>query len=68
MLNLSNNQVPIQACSAAANINGATETQALTGLISIVPTLTTGAVSPAQGNTCSQTPSNTNTTSTTTGS
>ncbi|MFY9932909.1 MAG: hypothetical protein WAK82_33390 [Streptosporangiaceae bacterium] len=68
VLNLSNNQVPIQACSAAANINGATETQALTGLISIVPTLTTGAVSPAQGNTCSQTPSNTNTTSTTTGS
>ncbi len=51
VLNVSGNQVPVQACTSAANANAAIETQAVTSLFtSVLPTLGTGAVSPAQGN------------------
>jgi hypothetical protein len=65
VLNVSGNQVPVQTCASAANTNAATEAQALTSLITIVPTLTTGAVSPMSGNTCSQALTNGSTTSNT---
>jgi hypothetical protein len=65
VLNVSGNQVPVQTCASAANTNAATEAQALTSLITTVPTLTTGAVSPMSGNTCSQVPTNGSTTSNT---
>ncbi len=68
VLNLSGNQLPVQACTSGAGVNTATVTQAIIGLVSIVPVMNTGAVSPLQGNDCSQTPDQTNSTSTTTSS
>ncbi len=67
VLNLSGNQLPVQTCTADAAINTVTETQALTGVLSILPVLTTGAVSPMQGNTCTQSTTETNTTTANTG-
>ena len=61
ILNLSGNQLPVQACTIGAALNTVTETQALTGVLSILPALTTGAVSPMQGNTCTQTTTEDNT-------
>ncbi len=66
LLNLSGNQLPIQACTSGAGVNTATITQAvISGLVSFAPFLTTGDVSPLQGNQCSQTPTQTSTTSST---
>jgi len=44
-----------------------TATQAMTGLISFLPVMSTGMVSPTQGNTCTQTPDQTNSTTANTG-
>ena len=71
VLNLSGNQLPVQACTNGAGVTTATAIQAIIGLVStvpVVPVLSTGDVTPLQGNACGQTPAQTNTTSTTTGS
>ncbi len=68
VLNASGNQLPVQACTSGAALNTVTETQALTGVLNLVPVLTTGAVSPMQGNTCTQSATETNTTTANTGS
>jgi hypothetical protein len=64
VLDLSGNQLPVQTCTSGAALNTVTETQALTGVLSILPALTTGAVSPMQGNTCTQTTTEDNTATT----
>ena len=67
ILNLSGNQLPIQACTSGAAVNAVTETQAVTGLLSILPVLSTGAVTPMQGNACTQSTTETNSTTANTG-
>jgi hypothetical protein len=68
VVNLSGNQLPVQTCTSGAAVNTVTETQALTSLLSILPVLSTGAVSPMQGNTCTQSTTETNATTANTGS
>jgi hypothetical protein len=68
VLNLSGNQLPVQTCTSGAAVNTVTETQALTGALNLVPVVTTGAVSPMQGNTCTQSSTETNSTTANTGS
>jgi len=67
VLNLSGNQLPVQACTSGAAVNTVTETQALTGVLANLPVPSTGAVSPMQGNTCTQSTTETNTTTAHTG-
>jgi len=67
VLNVSGNQVATQACTVAGALNTATETQALAGVVNLVPMLTTGAVSPSQGNACTNGTTETNTTTANTG-
>ena len=67
VVNLSGNQVPVQSCTSGAALNTVTATQAMTGLISFLPVMSTGMVSPTQGNTCTQTPDQTNSTTANTG-
>jgi len=62
VVNLSGNQLPVQTCTSGDPVNTVAVTQALTGLLSILPIMSTGAVSPMQGNTCTQSPTQTNTT------
>src|SRR2546421_9174400 len=62
ILNLSGNQLPVQTCTSGPPVNTVTETQTVaSALADILPTLATGAVSPMQGNTCTQITSETNT-------
>ncbi len=65
ILNLSGNQLPVQTCTGGAAVNTVTETQVLTGVLSILPGLTTGAVSPIQGNDCTQATTGANTSTST---
>ncbi len=66
--NISGNQLPVQTCTSGAPVNTVTETQTVTSaLASILPVLSTGAVSPMQGNTCTQSTTETNTTTANTG-
>ncbi len=67
VLNLSGNQLPVQTCTSGAAVNTVTETQALTGVLANLPVPSTGAVSPMQGNTCTQSTTETNTTTAHTG-
>jgi len=67
VLNLSGNQVPTQTCTSGAAANTVAATQAMTGLISFLPVMSTGMVSPTQGNTCTQAPVQTNDTTANTG-
>lgn len=62
VVNLSGNQLPVQTCTGGAPVNTAAITQTLAGALSILPILSTGAVSPVQGDTCTQTSTQTNTT------
>jgi len=68
VLNLSGNQLPVQTCTTGAAVNTVTSTQALSGILSFLPITSTGEVDPMQGNTCTQTPAQTNTTTANTGS
>lgn len=63
ILNISGNQLPVQTCTSGAAVNTVTATEALTGLLSILPVLNTGAVSPTQGNACTQAPTQASTSS-----
>jgi hypothetical protein len=62
VLNLSGNQLPVQTCTGGDPVNTVTNTQTLAGALSVLPVLTAGAISPAQGNACTQTSTQTNTT------
>ncbi|SRR6266851_3848214 len=68
VVNASGNQLPVQTCTSGDPVNTVTATQTLVGLLSFLPIMSTGAVSPMQGNTCTQTPAQTNTTTANTGS
>jgi len=67
VLNLSGNQLPVQTCTTGAGVNTVTTTQALSGILSFLPIMSTGEVDPMQGNTCTQTPDQVNTTTANTG-
>jgi hypothetical protein len=73
ILNLSGNQLSTQTCTGGTQASAQTVTQAVTDVVStILPTVVpsassaadTGAVGPAQSNTCTQDPAQSNSTST----
>ncbi len=68
ILNLSNNQVPVQACTGDVQTAAAAATQTITSLLGSIgsPTLSPGAVTPSQSSTCTQSPTQMNSTTTTT--
>jgi hypothetical protein len=61
--NISGNQLPVQTCSTGPSANTVTDTQALSAVASLVPVLTTGALSTTQNGTCTQSTSETNSSS-----
>ena len=64
--NLSGNQLPVQTCTLAGLTNAVTSVPALSSVMSILPILSTGAITTTQGNTCTQSTAETNTTTTNT--
>jgi hypothetical protein len=61
--NISGNQLPVQTCSTGPSTNTVTDTQALSAVASLVPVLTTGALSTTQNGTCTQSTGETNSSS-----
>lgn len=66
VFNLSGNQLPVQTCTFAGLVNAVTSVPALTSATSILPILSTGAITTTQGDTCTQNTAETNTTTTNT--
>src|SRR5260370_1144215 len=62
VFNLSGIQAPVAACTFAALTTTITDTQALSAVMSLFPSLSTGAIAPTQSNTCSQSTGETNNT------
>jgi hypothetical protein len=65
LVNVSGNQVPVQACAVGAALNAVTSAQALSGLLSYGPVVGTGKADAMQGSTCTQGPIQTNATANT---
>ncbi len=64
VLNLSGNQVPVQTCTGDVQTATAAALQTLlAGANVVTPVLTTGALAPAQSSSCTQSPSQSNTSS-----
>jgi hypothetical protein len=62
ILNVSGNQVPVQTCIGGVQTLTAGALQTLVAGVDVVdPALTPGAITPTNTSTCTQTPSNTNT-------
>jgi hypothetical protein len=61
LVNVSHNQVPVQACAVGAAVNAVTGVQVLSGILS-GPVAGAGHADPSQGNNCTQSPAQTTTT------
>lgn len=68
LVNLSNNQVPVQACNNDIPVNVLGVQVPVTGASSVLGLLNSGPLSSSADRTCTQTPSQVNSSSTTTGS
>jgi hypothetical protein len=66
VLNLSGLQAPVQTCTFAGLANTVTSVPALTSAASLLPILSTGAITPTQSDACTQSTAETNTTTTNT--
>jgi len=56
LVNVSGNQVAAQACAVGAALNAVNGVQALSGIAGFGPVVNTGHADPAQGNNCTQNP------------
>jgi hypothetical protein len=63
VFNLSGIQMPVQSCTVGPTVSTITDTQALSAIASLFPSLSTGAIAPTQSNTCSQSTAETNSSS-----
>src|SRR5260370_1199634 len=62
VFNLSGIQLPVHSCPVGPTASTTADTQALTAIASLFPSLSTGAIAPTQSNTCSQSTGETNNT------